>query len=329
MDYEETKPSKMSYLYHILVLKKFKECGILKAKEVCGLKEEKNNYLVDVEIGNAKFLITMSKLFSALGDEETQVVHSHVGFEIHVISDGDASLETERGSIPLKKGETLILPPGFVHERLSFKNGIKTSFSFTLRKCQSNSKSDMYSHIKSVLSATNEPKIIVAGNKHSDYLERIFFEYYSKRYFSNERMLSLFRLLITDIISDLEALIGQSAEKEGTIQTDSYMLVSAAMEEYVTGRFNRSPSLEELARIVHLGPRQASRVFSQCFGVSFSEYIKRRRLDSAKYLLVNTDKSFGAIAAESGYHSYNGFYKIFKNSVGVSPEEYRKTNRRE
>jgi len=47
MDYEETKPSKMSYLYHILVLKKFKECGILKAKEVCGLKEEKNNYLVD------------------------------------------------------------------------------------------------------------------------------------------------------------------------------------------------------------------------------------------------------------------------------------------
>ena len=319
----------MSYLYHIILLKKIKECGILKEMEVLNVQKEKNNYHVDVEIGNAKFLITMSKLFTSVGNENTQVVHSHVGYEVHVVSDGAASLKTEQGSIPLKKGETLIIPPGFVHERLSYINGIKTSFSFMLRKSEANSQMDIYSHIKSVLSEIKEPQIINAGSRHSDYLERIFFEYYSKRFFSNDRMLSFFRLLITDIISDLEGLIGQAAENDGTIQTDSYMLVSAAMEEYVTSRFNHSPSLEELAKIIHLGPRQASRVFSQCYGISFSEYIKRRRLDSAKYLLVNTDKSFGTIATESGYHSYNGFYKILKSSVGVSPEEYRKRNRRE
>ena len=292
------------------------------------MADGKHNYHIDVELGNAKFLITMSKLFSPLNREDEQVVHSHAGFEVHVMSDGDAVLGSEQGSFPIKKGETLILPPGFVHERISFKNGIKTSFSFTLHKSEGYSQGDVYSHIKSVLSSIKEPQII-AGNRYSEYLERIFFEYYSKRYFSNERMLSLFRLLITDIVADLELLSGEAKEKEGTIQTNSYMLVSAVMEEYVTGNFNHSPSLEELASVVHLGTRQASRVFSQCFGISFSEYIKRRRLESAKYLLVNTNKSFGAIAAESGYRSYNGFYKIFKNNVGVSPEEFRKRNRRE
>ena len=95
------------------------------------------------------------------------------------------------------------------------------------------------------------------------------------------------------------------------------------MEEYVTVSFNKSPSLGELARVVHLGERQTARVFRACFGESFTDYIARSRLDSAKYMLLNTDKPISAIASETGYLSYNGFFKLFKKKTGISPEEYR------
>ncbi len=282
---------------------------------------------MDIELGNTKFLVTIPKLFTPVSKDSEQVVHSHVGFELHVMNDGDAVLETGQGSIRLRKGEALIVPPGFIHENISLQNGIVTCFTFTLEKSGAEEKEEEYSYIKSVLSLVTKPRIIAAGNRYYEYLERIFFEYYSKRYFSRERILSFFRLLITDIIFDLASFHGMAAEKEWGIQANSYMLVGAVMEEYVITRLKSSPSLKELSRIVHLGVRQTSRVFSQCFGISFSEYIKRRRLDSAKYLLAYTDKSFGTIAVECGYHSYNGFYKIFKKSLGISPEEYRKKSR--
>ncbi len=289
----------------------------------------KNTYHVEIDVGNARFLITMSKMFLALNESKKDgVIHSHTGFEVHVISEGEGLLENEEGSLVLKKGDTLILPPGFVHQRLSAKDAIKTSFSFALKKTGGEERPDTYSHIKDVLSGVVQPQIIT-GSKYSEYLERIFFEYYSKRYFSKERLHSWFRLLMTDLIADVELLNGRVHEPEGSTQADSYTLISVLMEEYVTAKFNSTPSLSELASIVHLGTRQTSRVFSKCFGVSFSEYIKRRRLDSAKYLLVNTNKSFGEIATESGYHSYNGFFKLFKSNVGVSPEEYRKNKRTE
>lgn len=288
------------------------------------MDKKKNKRHVDIDIGNTSFLITMSKMF--LSNEDgvgAGGVHSHAGFEVHVISEGEGLLESEEGSLALRKGDTLILPPGFIHQRLSVKKGIKTSFSFTLKKISGEKQADTYSHIEEILLGVKGPKILV-GSKYSEYLERIFIEYYSKRYFSKERLRSLFRLLITDLVSDIELLLGNVQESDGSTQADSYTLISAVMEEYVTSRFNASPSLSELASIVHLGMRQTSRVFSQCFGASFSEYIKRRRLDSAKFLLCNTDKSFTAIALESGYRSYNGFYKLFKSSMGVSPDEYRK-----
>ena len=48
-----------------------------------------------------------------------------------------------------------------------------------------------------------------------------------------------------------------------------------------------------------------------------------RRMDRAKHLLRNPDKSIKEICAEVGYSDPNYFSRIFKKYQGVSPTEYK------
>ena len=284
------------------------------------------SYHAVIELGDARIRISIQKAFDDISEEKDLVcpVHSHSGFEVHMVSDGEGILESEHGNLFLNSGDILILPPGLIHRRLSLSEGVKTAFSFIIEENTVESSDGTYTYVKDVLSLLTEPKTLVCAHKYSEYFDKIFAHYNENAFFSPQRLDALFRLLITDLISDIDILFGRKYDGKSRILNDNYALVASLMEEYITGYYNKSPSLSELSRRVHLGKRQATRVFSRCFGVSFSEYVKRRRLESAKYLLSNTDKPFVAIAMESGYKSYNGFYKLFKSSMGISPEEYRK-----
>ena len=48
-----------------------------------------------------------------------------------------------------------------------------------------------------------------------------------------------------------------------------------------------------------------------------------RRMERAKHLLKNPDKSIKEICAEVGYSDPNYFSRIFKKYQGVSPTEYK------
>ena len=47
------------------------------------------------------------------------------------------------------------------------------------------------------------------------------------------------------------------------------------------------------------------------------------RIERAKDLLANTDKSVGSIAAEVGYKNTQHFSTVFKKHVGVTPTVFR------
>ena len=52
---------------------------------------------------------------------------------------------------------------------------------------------------------------------------------------------------------------------------------------------------------------------------------KASRIEKAKKLMCDPDKSIKEITFEVGYHDPNYFSKVFKKMVAVSPNKYRKT----
>ena len=67
------------------------------------------------------------------------------------------------------------------------------------------------------------------------------------------------------------------------------------------------------------------RIFKQNFGVPFSTYLSMYRILIAKEKLRDTSQSISAIATACGFRDIAYFTKCFKNSVGITPLKYRKS----
>jgi two-component system sensor histidine kinase YesM len=84
---------------------------------------------------------------------------------------------------------------------------------------------------------------------------------------------------------------------------------------------------EELAQMVYLSPGYLSRIFKKETGMSLSDYITRKRIVMAKQLLSKTNLSITAIAERVGLSYASYFTKLFKENVGMTPQEYRQQSR--
>ncbi|UJH67792.1 helix-turn-helix domain-containing protein [Allomuricauda sp. SCSIO 65647] len=83
------------------------------------------------------------------------------------------------------------------------------------------------------------------------------------------------------------------------------------------------------AREVNISPRKISTCINQDLGKNFNEWVNDFRVKKAKELLEqDTDYrlSIEGIGLESGFKSRSALYAAFKNKLGCSPGEYRKSN---
>jgi two-component system response regulator YesN len=83
--------------------------------------------------------------------------------------------------------------------------------------------------------------------------------------------------------------------------------------------------IDEMARLVHLSPGRLAHLFKSEMQLSIQQYVTQLRLSRAKDQLESTFLSVKEIAALVGFSSVTRFVVTFKNSVGATPAEYRKT----
>lgn len=84
-------------------------------------------------------------------------------------------------------------------------------------------------------------------------------------------------------------------------------------------------TLEEAVKYMAISKNYFCKIFKQYFGVSFLQYLNNLKVQRAKHLLVNTNKSIESICEESGFTQSKYFYKTFKESEGITPLKYRKS----
>lgn len=94
--------------------------------------------------------------------------------------------------------------------------------------------------------------------------------------------------------------------------------------EYIDENYDKeSMSLNQAAAKLFVSANYLSTVFSQNMKKTFVEYVTAKRMDKAKKLLKNTNKSSGDIAQEVGYKDSHYFSFVFRKTQGCSPREYR------
>ncbi|AOM83749.1 response regulator transcription factor [Salisediminibacterium beveridgei] len=96
---------------------------------------------------------------------------------------------------------------------------------------------------------------------------------------------------------------------------------------FIDEHLSEKIGMKDIAGHVHLNPNYLSVHFKEQVGLTFSDYLTRKRLQYAKYLLLTTRNTVAEIAEQSGYQTAKYFVKIFKNHVNMTPTEYRKASK--
>ena len=93
---------------------------------------------------------------------------------------------------------------------------------------------------------------------------------------------------------------------------------------YIEDHLNEEINIEDLAKTACLSPFYYQRLFSRLVKKPVAEYIKLRRMARAADCLLQSDIRILDIALELGFTSHEYFSRTFKNTFGLTPDEYRK-----
>ncbi len=111
-----------------------------------------------------------------------------------------------------------------------------------------------------------------------------------------------------------------------TSQPSSDVLLQ--IKQYIKEHFMENITLQQLSDVFYLHPNYLSRLFKEKGGQRFIDYLTTVRVENAKELLANSSLKINDIGPMVGYETPKYFGKIFKETTGMTPREYRDARRK-
>ena len=93
---------------------------------------------------------------------------------------------------------------------------------------------------------------------------------------------------------------------------------------YIQTHYQEKLSLQELGHEFHMSPKYFSVFFQKHFSRNFTEYLTAIRIEHAKKLLVESDADMELISQQAGFSSSSYFIRMFRETLGLTPGQYRK-----
>ncbi len=245
--------------------------------------------------------------------------HLHYHVEIAYIEDGEVQAFVDSESYFLSAGDLLVVFPNRIHRfecsgkekyklfiinpdlvpDLAHKINHESAITPVIKNARQNKR--LMSLIK-ILGETEK----IAANKDNDISKDVVMKGYLLAFFGE--------------------LLGMMPLSK-TRSDDSHAIRSIL--DYCSQNFKQDISLSSLEEEIHLSKYYISHLFGDKLGVSFNEYINSLRVSEACRHLRLGDMSITQISEMSGFGTLRTFNRAFQKQMGMSPSEYRKSNKYE
>lgn len=96
------------------------------------------------------------------------------------------------------------------------------------------------------------------------------------------------------------------------------------MINWVETNLNDAPTLDKMSDYVGYSSFYCSAKFHEVVGISFKEYVMRRKLTQAALDLSESNHKIIDIAIKYGFSSNEAFSRAFHKKYGYSPSQFRK-----
>ena len=104
-------------------------------------------------------------------------------------------------------------------------------------------------------------------------------------------------------------------------------VLSGYVAQYLRNNLDRHVTISELTEVSGVSGTTLKKHFHEVYGMPIYAWFKRERMLSAARDLVETQDSILKIAGDYGYENASKFSGAFRDVLGISPREYRKSAR--
>ena len=285
-------------------------------------------YTITFEIENLKVLITLKSDFF-YEQKSHSTTHSHNSFEFHVLSNGKSSVSSNEGSMCLTQFQACIIPPNMIHTWIPKTKTTITSFCFSYEKIKKRTVKDVFTTFDRAFGQIKDIKKIEHAEKYIHEIERIMSACFNEGGLSSIKLRLYFSLIMLELTDDL---IAENKNNNYAIDDSSELaeknLRRIIIEDYINQYYNTPISINSLSKVLYLSTKQTERIVTLEMNSSFKNLVIKLRLETAMHYLKETNLSITEVAQKVGYRSYNGFYRVFLSHVGITPQDYRKQNKK-
>ena len=102
----------------------------------------------------------------------------------------------------------------------------------------------------------------------------------------------------------------------------------AAVRAFVDRHYAKPLRVNTLAAQARLSPFHFIRAFHAAYGETPHQYLRGKRLERAKELLVTTPMPITEICDQIGFQSLGSFSSLFRRITGETPAQYRASRRK-
>lgn len=239
-------------------------------------------------------------------------MHSHPHAELFFCLDGVGKLLIGSESIPLSQGDFFLINPGAEHTEQSDAEGQLSYIVIGV------------SGVRFLAEDGSLPKYRLlrarqSSHEFAPYFQDVLREVSRQREGYLEICLSILNVLFAKARRSTQVEMADSSFVSSSLDC-------SGIKQLIDEHFARPITLDWLAKQAHISKYHLSHSFSKQYGVSPIQYLNKRRLEEARYLLANTLTSLNEISMLTGFASPSYFSQTFKRHTGLSPSDYRKAH---
>ncbi len=142
-----------------------------------------------------------------------------------------------------------------------------------------------------------------------------------------------YELEVTSIVAQILVLLSRNylkvKQSEEEVQVEENQRCIRNVLEYINAHLQEEISMNSLAKQYYVSKFHLTHLFKSYTGTTFTQYVNGLRVNKSLKLLQNLENRILDISYECGYTSAKSFNNAFRQVMGITPSEYRKSNKRD
>ncbi|MFA9398237.1 MAG: AraC family transcriptional regulator [Clostridiaceae bacterium] len=246
--------------------------------------------------------------------------HWHYEYELILVLKGSVNLKYRPNSVLLERGDIVMLNSKSVHE-LEKTNEENLCLFVQISETMFKDLNDKNKKYEFYLNSKNE--IIPPKKEYNNFIKllaKLGLECFNSGLVTHFRKKALLFQLVADLFEFVPYDIIQNSINNDELK-DVDMLMNII--QFIQDNHKKNDVLDALYKTMGMSEKTVYRFLKNNVGLSQKDLVMISRIEEAKEMLINGDKSIQYIAFECGFCAENTFYRAFKKIVGVTPKEYR------